>query len=365
MPDVHVSDVESLYAAVNDSANAGATIVPAPRTYHLTRLDPLDAPRPNGGRLELQADMSMSGVSGHRGEVVIDSSDPVKGPAFDIDGGNAGTVRMGRGRQTVQWLTVVGGVNSAAGVQTDLVGGTPVLRIAHVVCTGSVRGIDVRNLPTGAGRRLTVDLDDNEVTGNVTGNGQGIRFVNTAANGASIVASLHGNRSHGNKIGFLAANQGSIGASVTIDSHDDRFDDNLIGGLILGGLQGMAATNVANDNVVNLTMHAGSMARNRGVVQSPHEFSGGLSVVGGSASTAGSASSNTVEVSIVGLSFRDNRDTDVKAFGARAPTAAAAPAGTNNTVTVRLQGVSAKADTERVDSEPGEPAGTNHATIEP
>jgi hypothetical protein len=30
------------------------------------------------------------------------------------------------------------------------------------------------------GRSLTVDLDDNEVTGNVTGNGQGIRFVNTA-----------------------------------------------------------------------------------------------------------------------------------------------------------------------------------------
>ena len=362
MPDkVLVSDVESLYAAVNDPGNAGATIVPAPGSYHLTRLDPLGAARPNGGRLELQANMSMSGVTGHRDEVVIDSSDPVNGPSFVIAGGNAGTIRMGRGRQTVEWLTVVGGVNSAAGVQTDLVGGTPVLRIAHVVCTGSVRGIDVRNLgPAGAGRSLTVDLDDNEATGNVTGNGQGIRFVNTAAEGASIVASLHGNRSHGNNAGFLAANQASNGASVTIDSHADRFDDNLVGGLILGGLEGMAAT-VANDNVVNLTMHAGSMARNRGVVPSPQDFTGGLSVVGGSASTTGLTSRNTVQVSIVGLSFSDNLNTDVKAWGARTP--AAAPAGTNNTVTVKLQGVSAQAVTDRVDSEPSEPAGTNRATI--
>ena len=364
MPDnVNVSDVESLYAAVNDPGNAGKTIVLAPRTYHLTRLDPLNAPRPNGGRLELQEDMSMSGVNGHRDQVVIDSSDPVKGPSFPIPpNGNAGTIRMGRGRQAVEWLKVIGGANSAAGVQTDIVGGTPMLRIAHVLCIGSVRGIDVRNLAAAsAGRVLTVDLDDNEVTGNVAGNGQGIRFVNSAADGASIVASLHGNRSHRNKVGFLAANLASIGASVTIDSHNDRFDDNLSGGLILGGVEGMGAP-VSNENVVNLTMHAGSMARNQGVLPPPQDFSGGLSVVGGSAATAGSTSRNTVRVSIIGLRFRDNRNTDVKAWGAKAPPAA--PAGTHNTVSVTLQGVSAQAITDKDDSEPDEPAGTNRATID-
>lgn len=360
--EVHVSDVESLYAAINDPGNAGKTIVLAPGTYHLTRLNPLGAPRPNGGRLELQADMSMSGVNGHRDRVVIDSSDPDNGPSFNLGPGvNAGTIRMGRGRQTLEWLTVVGGAKSAAGVQTDLVGGTPVLRIAHVVCTGSVRGIDVRNLgPEGAGRTLTVDLDDNEVTGNMTGTGQGIRFVNTASDGAAIVASLHGNRSHRNIAGFLAANQGSNGASVTIDSHNDRFDDNDIGGLILGGVQGMAAS-VANDNVVNLTMHAGSIARNDGVPSTPKDFSGGLNVVGGAGVAPGSTSRNTVKVSIVGLSFSDNLNTDVKAWGAR--TTAASPAGAYNTVTVTLQGLSAQAVTDKDDSEPDEPAGTNRATI--
>lgn len=360
MPErVQVADVESLYDAVNNPGNAGKTIELAPGTYRLTKLNPLGVVRLNGGRLELQADMSMSGVNGHRDQVVIDSSDPVNGPSFPIPpNGNAGTIRMGRGRQTVEWLKVIGGEKSAAGIQTDIVGGTPVLRVAHVLCTGAVRGIDVRNLAAeSAGRILTVDLDDNEVTGNVTSNGQGIRFVNTAAAGASIVASLHGNRSHGNKAGFLAANQASTGASVTIDSHNDRFDDNFIGGLILAGVEGMGAT-VSNDNVVNLTMHAGSMARNRGVLP---EFSGGLNVVGGSASTAGSTSRNAVQVSVVGLRFSDNRDTDVKAWGAKAPPAA--PAGTRNTVTVTLQGVSAQAVTDKVNSDPLEPAGTNRATI--
>ena len=360
---VDVFDVKSLYDEVNNSVNAGATMVLRPGTYHLTKLDPLGNARENGGRLELQADMSMTGVRGHRDQVIIDSSDPVNGPSFGITGGKAGTIRMGRGRQTVEWLTVIGGEESAAGVQTDLVGGTAKLHIAHVVCKGSVRGIDVRNLgPAGAGRSLAVDLDDNEVTGNVTGNGQGIRFVNTAAPGASIVAELHGNKSHGNNVGFLAANQASDGASVTIDCHADRFDDNLIGGLILGGVQGLGA-NVANDNVVNLTMHAGSIAHNRGGVSSPDPFFGGLNVVGGSASTAGATSRNTVHVSIVGLKFSDNLPTDVKAWGAR--TAASTPAGTNNRVTVKLQGVSAKAATDRVDSEGIEPAGSNSATIAP
>lgn len=358
---VNVSDVESLYAAVNDPGNAGKTIEVAAGTYRLTRLNPLGIARPNGGRLELQADMSMSGVNGHRDQVVIDSSDPVNGPVFSLGAaGNAGTIRMGRGRQTVEWLTVIGGTRSAAGVQTDLVGGTPMLRIAHVVCRGSVRGIDVRNLgPEGAGRTLTVDLDDNEVTDNVAGNGQGIRFVNTASDGASIVASLNTNRSHGNKIGFLAANQGSKGASVTIDSHNDRFDENNFGGLILGGVQGMASS-IANDNVVNLTMHAGSMARNDGA-PTPEGFSGGFNVVGGAGAAPGSTSRNTVTVLVVGLRFSDNRNSDVKAWGAKTT---GAPAGTHNTVTVTLQGVSAQADTDPpVGSDPPEPAGTNRATI--
>jgi len=106
-------------------------------------------------------------------------------------------------------------------------------------------------------------------------------------------------------------------------------------------------------------MHAGSISRNNGVSQG---FSGGLNVVGGFGPAPGSTSRNTVKVSIVGLRFSDNLNTDVKAWGAK--TTSPAPAGTHNAVTVTLQGVSALAVTAKVQSEPPEPAGTNRATIE-
>ena len=357
---MRVSNVESLYTAVNTAANAGTTLELDPGTYVLTRLDPGGAARLNDGRLELQPDMALVGVTDHPEQVVIDSSDPVNGPTFSIPGGNAGTIRIGRGRDRVEWLTVVGGKASAGGVQTDLNGVmTPSVRIAHVVSRGSVRGIDVRNLGAGAaGRVLTVDLEANEVFGNVTSNGQGFRFVNSNANGASIAVSLHGNRSHDNNTGFLAANQASIGASVVIDSHGDRFEDNIVGGVVLGGIN-QAATG-SNGNSVTLTMHGSRFSGSHGSLP-PDNFTGGLNIVGGLAAAAGQTSDNSVRVSISGTRFDANQDTDLRAWGAR--TNAALPAGTNNVVSVDLHGVSAQAVTAATGSVPAEPAGTNRATI--
>lgn len=362
---IQVSNVEQLYDAVNDPANAGDTIVLAPGQYVLTKVKPGDGMRPNGGRLELQADMSMTGVPGHPEDVVIDSSDPVNGPSFGLGAlGNAGTIRIGRGRNTVEWLTVVGGSASAGGVQTDLVGAPAVLRVAHVVSRGSVRGIDVRNLgPAGAGRTIIVDLDDNEVFANTASNGQGIRFVNSVADDASIAATLHNNRSHDNNQGFLASNERSARASITIDSHDDRFDDNLIGGVIYGGLTNGAGT--ATGNTVTFTMHAGSIAGSHGSVP-PQNITAGLSVIGGvftpPGGTANSASSNAVQVSIWGTKFDDNAALDIEAWGAKSLTTDLA--GTGNVVTVDLHGVSAQARSLAHDSVPNEAAGTNRATID-
>ena len=49
-PAIRVSTLESLYAAINDPANAGATVVVAPGHYVLTRLAS-GIERSNGGRL--------------------------------------------------------------------------------------------------------------------------------------------------------------------------------------------------------------------------------------------------------------------------------------------------------------------------
>jgi hypothetical protein len=363
---IEVSNVEQLYDAVNDPGNAGGTIVLAPGVYILTKVKPGVGTRPNNGRLELQTDMSMFGVPGHPEDVVIDSSDPVNGPSFALGGGlgNGGTIRIGRGKNSVEWLTVIGGSSSAAGVQTDLVGAPAVLRVAHVVSRNSVRGIDVRNLgPAGAGRTIVVDLDDNEVFGNTAMNGQGFRFVNSNADGASIAATLHNNRSHDNNQGFLTSNERSSHASITIDSHDDRFEDNMIGGVIFGGL--MTAAGTATGNTVTFTMHAGSIAGSHGSVP-PQNLTAGFNVIGGAftppGGTANSASSNAVRVSIWGTTFDNNAALDVEAWGAKSLTADLA--GTGNVVTVDLHGVSAQARTLAHDSVPDEAAGTNRATID-
>jgi len=364
---IEVSDVEQLYDAVNEPANAGATIVLAPGLYILTRVKPGVGPRPNGGRLELQTDMSMSGVAGHPEDVVIDSSDPVNGPTFALPGGlgNGGTIRIGSGRNNVEWLTVIGGSGSAAGVQTDLAGEPAVLRVAHVVARGSVRGIDVRNLgPAGTGRTVVIELDDNEVFNNTAMNGQGFRFVNSSADGASVVATLHNNRSHDNNQGFLASNERSNHASIAIDSYDDRFEDNMIGGAIYGGLANGAGT-VSGDSVT-FTMHAGSITGSHGSVP-PHNLTAGLNVIGGAftppAGAASSASLNAVQVSIWGTRFDDNAALDLEAWGAKSLTADLA--GEGNVVTVDLHGASAQVRSLAHDSVPDEAAGgANRATID-
>jgi hypothetical protein len=68
-----VTDVEQLYAAVNNPENAGSDILLAPGTYVLSAVDGTGAPRPNGGRIELQQDMSLYGDAGDRSAVVIDA----------------------------------------------------------------------------------------------------------------------------------------------------------------------------------------------------------------------------------------------------------------------------------------------------
>ena len=58
---LNVSNVEGLYAAVNNPVNAGAIVVLASGTYTLTAKDAKNQPRPNGGRLVLQSGMALVG----------------------------------------------------------------------------------------------------------------------------------------------------------------------------------------------------------------------------------------------------------------------------------------------------------------
>ena len=87
---VHVSNLDELYAAVNNSENAGTEVILAPGIYVL------NSSYPNAGRLELQTDMALKGQNGDPDAVFIDQSSlPVTSLVLSV-GGRTGGIRMGR-----------------------------------------------------------------------------------------------------------------------------------------------------------------------------------------------------------------------------------------------------------------------------
>jgi hypothetical protein len=354
---IEVSDVGQLYAAVNDAGNGGSRIVLAPGDYVL------DASYPNGGRLELQPDIDLQGEPGHPEMVVIDASGLPAG-SFLIPPFRTGAIRMGRGSNTIEWLTVRGSANAAAAIETDLVFARAArVRIAHVIAEGSQRGVDIRNLgPASAGRMLEADLMNNTFVGNVIGEGQGLRIINTnGATGAVIRAFLHGNDAHDNLVGCQADNLNTSFASISIQSTADRFDSNGVGCALHAGGSLSAATR-ADGNLLTFEAIGGSIQDNVGVLP-PISPPAGVYATGALTVTGDRASNNTLHVTLWGTQISRNQGPDINVWGARSFDAT--PAGTNNMVTIVLRGVSGKATVAATPSAPLEPTGTNSVTIRP
>lgn len=361
---VPVADVAQLYAAVNDPANEGAAIILAPGTYVLSANDAAGVGRPNGGRLELQRDMSLYGVTDDRSAVVIDAA-ALPASSFNVSFGRTGPVRIGRGSNTIEWLTVLGNPAAAAGIASELAGTASTrIRVAHVVSGGSSRGVDVRNVSAAnAGRRIDAEIVDNEFFGptQVIGLTEGIRVANfVGADGGRIIATLRGNRAHGFQAGCIVANNRSSNAVVEVRSLGDRFFANASGCIIVGGLS-QTATGVANSNSTVFEAYGSQFVDN--TVPIPGVEPGGLLVVGArSFIQAGLASSNTVSVSLWGTKVANNLGVNFGAFGALED-ALLGTAGTNNHVTIELHGVSKMIDVLTTASLPADPTGTNTVTV--
>jgi len=365
---VYVADVSQLYAAVNDPSNEGAAVILAPGTYVLTVTDAANVARPNGGRLELQEDMSLHGAAGDRAAVVIDATQlPASSFTFGLPAGQrTGVIRTGRGRNTIAWLTVLGKPEAAAGIETDLTGTSPTrIRVAHVVSDGSSRGIDVRNAgwANNAGRRIDAEIVDCELSGptQVQGMSEGVRLANfVGADGGAIIATLSGNRAHGFQLGCIVANNRSSDATVWVRSSGDRFFANARACLIAGGLN-QAATGEANRNSIVFAAFGSRFVDNTAQIAGIDP--GGVRVAGGLSTTGvKTTSDNTVSVWLVGSKVSGNQVVDFEAFGA-IQTAMSGIAGTNNHVTVVLGGVSSQIDVVPVDSLPEDPSGKNTVTV--
>ena len=353
--EVPVSTLDDLYAAVNNPANAGKHIVVAPGVYML------DGARSHGGRIELQQDMTLTGQYGHQDKVIIDGS-TLSAAALTDGTLLTGAVRMGRGNNTVEWLTVRNAVKGASAITTDLVlPGVTTVTIAHVIASGSVHGFDIRNVgATAAARSLEVVLSDNELADNILGVGQGMRIGNLpGANGAHIHATLSGNYAHGNVAGCLAANQGTVSSTVEIESQGDRFDDNGNGVVLLGGFS--TATAVARGNLTRFSAQTSQFNHNTGPLGAAFPARFGVGVYGGVSTSAMVASDNITQLELHSVKISDNGGPDVAAWGAISSTLQ--PAGTGNLAAVMLQGSSKKATVAPTNSSPADPSGTNQATI--
>ena len=387
---IFVSNVDELYAVVNDAANAGAAVALAPGVYTLSATDAGGAARPNQGRLELKADMCLYGVAGDRAAVVIDAS-LLPASSFTVPVGRTGVIRAGLGSNAIEWLTIAGHPFAAAAVETDLVqtnsqgtAMTTTIRVAHLVAGGrllgdgaaprvdvsgaSARGVDIRNVGTAgmAGRRIDAEIVDSEVFGGV----EGIRVINfNGAHFGEITVAMQGNRSYANRLGCIIENNRSNSARIFVRSSGDRFEDNGLGCEIGGAL--VAAAGVANSNTTMFEAHGTQFTNNTRTVffnDTGPAFTdlGGLLVVGAETALAGAAntaSGNAVVVRLWGSRISQNQQFDFQVFGARSSVNPPGPAGTDNHAVVDLHGVSKSIQLVAVDSEPADPGGTNTATV--
>jgi hypothetical protein len=337
-----VSNVEELYSAVNDPANAGAAVVLSPGTYMLSVSDPNGIPRPNAGRIHLQRDMSLRGVPGHTSAVVISAFNLPQSsfPTNGVPAGPNAAVRLGLGRNALEWLTVRDARFAQANIDTGLQAldpGTAFVRIAHVASAGSVRGLNVLNFgPLTSGQIIEADIVDSQFFDNVFNLSEGVRLGNfQGARGSTVNARMSGNVSFGQKQGRLIVNNRAIDSTVNVRSSGNRFYENGGGTIVVGGLSSNDTR--ADGNTIILEAQGDSYIGNVRETEFDH---GGLVVLGAEdiSEAAGGGSNNTVEVRLWGCRMAGNALADVTAIGARWASPAAAGLSVNNRVTIEIHG---------------------------
>ncbi|MBS1769148.1 MAG: hypothetical protein JSS77_05750 [Acidobacteria bacterium] len=355
---VFVSNVEELYTAVNDPNNAGKTVVVAPGTYVLSAADADGTARPNGGRLELQENMSLTGRVFSRSGVTIDTSGL---PASSLNApgvNNTAPIRIGRGENSVERLAIIGNPAAQASIETDLVGvNIARIRVAHVTAHGSKRGVDVRSIGAVMSNRVIfAELIDNEFWDGF----EGIRFVNTnGVNAGYITGTMTGNYVHDNENGCLVENAKANFSWISVRSVGDLSQGNGAG-CILGAA--LATAGSANNNTTIFEAYGSRFIDNNG----PFTFDRG-GIVAFGAETPGlsfGGSNNRLVVRLWNCQLSGNQNSDLEAWGARAVGVPEGSVGTNNRTTIELQGSTRSVD--RVVGEnslPVEPAGTNSVTI--
>lgn len=362
---VYVSTINELYSAVNNPDNAGSQVVLAPGTYLL------DASYPNGGRLELQENMSLVGQPGQQDAVLIDQSSLPNSSYRLTLTTSTGGIRVGKGNNSLEWLSLKGGAFASTPfsvIETDLQSTETTIGISHVKidCNGSRLGVVLRNRgPEHENRIINANLEHNEIYGAVNIIGFGLALQNRIS-GSKINLNSKENYIHGNKIGILLFNAGLTNTvencEANILSFNDRIEGNGCGIDPSGGSNGSVSTQSSN-NTVTFKMYGTSIRDNNPtghpeLTPNNGALRCGIYAAGGYGTNV---LNNTLNMGFWGCDISNNNGTDIYAYGAYSPTAVVA--GTNNLCEMFLYGLSANATTVSEASVPFEPAGTNVVNI--
>jgi hypothetical protein len=316
----------------------------------------------------LQTDMSLRGQSGDPNAVLIDQSSLPTGSLVLTVGGRTGGIRMGKGTNSLEWLSLKGAnvsANPFSVINTDLLSTETWINISHVKIdvNGCVIGINLRNrLAEHAGRKIYAV------------NFNGFAIAAQIANGASgslINVTMRKNYIHGNKIGLLtfcsAQTASVINSTIEITSYADRIEGNGCG-IDFTASVNQTTTTVANNNTGILKMFGSNISDNNPPGQPQlapvnGAFPGAMTLTAGYSNVNNiggynRALNNTMLVECTGCTIANNGPTDIYAYASWCLPACVL-AGSNNLAELYLRGVSANATVESSASVPAEPAGTN------
>jgi hypothetical protein len=384
---VYISNIDQLYSSINDSSNKGSTMVLAPGTYQL------NPNHPNGGRLEMQHNMSLVGQAGNAGAVIIDvtglpAASYVIPPTTTYPTQlRTGPIRIGNGYNVIEWITFTNDPTNIirSMIQTDIVAKqnasdvAPLakVRIAHTIIKNSSIGLNILNRDGASdGRVLEAEVEDNEILENTQPQfGSGVQIQNSqGVTGALIKVILKGNYIHGNRQGLNLFNSSSKGNNrIIARSSSDRLEDNGLGLILTSGLNSVEGSANVTSNSIDFEADAMSIRNNTGLpVPLSNYIAGGIFIAGGnvgklapSTGVPGTLISNTVKAVFKDCQIENNTgSSQINVFGAYSSLPSLVPAGSNNSAILTLTGVSKKATVNAVASFPVETAGTNTVSVQ-
>ncbi len=284
-PVVRVTNVEELYAAVNNPASEETIIELARGEYKLTPLDPQGKPRPNRGSLILPARSALRGQNQYKdadGDGVWDSLDPKAPDIYAIPAsetilnaellvgltGDDNVISLGLDNQ-VERLTVKNNTQAGALIGVTIKGPDGGLRgkVKDCIVEGGQRGIRAQHPNEGfSGLESHAVFEGNISRRHFGGFNFGIQVQNVKVTDARWKVVLRRNRCYGSRFGLFVVNLSCTQARLFIESQGNIYERNAVGCILHAGRDaaGQGFLTGSNDNELHFDSKGDAIWNNSG-----------------------------------------------------------------------------------------------------